>query len=292
MSVTFIRAFDSQGLQRLNTILRELSARSGMTDIRRIIQGTGGGGGAGGGASDHGLLTGLSDDDHLLYTRRMLALSGDSITEHGELAGLLDDAHTQYALLAGRSGGQILVGGTGASENLTLRSTSHATKGDVYVDTAALYLGSIEGGESRIKTPTDSALGVKDADQYSAPFKCGGIMIGGTFLNIPATSILDGYIVVDSGVDILMKLGDAAGANKFSIVDSGAVEVAKIDSDGALVLASTAKIGAYTLPATDGSNGQVLKTDGAGAVTWQAESGGNGGTTDSVARRRILALAG
>jgi hypothetical protein len=33
-------------------------------------------------------------------------------------------------------------------------------------------------------------------------------------------------------------------------------------------------LGAYTLPATDGSNGNVLTTDGAGAVTWSAPSGG------------------
>lgn len=40
-----------------------------------------------------------------------------------------NDDHTQYALLAGRSGGQTLKGGTAASENLTLNSTAHATKG-------------------------------------------------------------------------------------------------------------------------------------------------------------------
>ncbi len=36
-----------------------------------------------------------------------------------------------YALLAGRSGGQTLRGGTDASDNLILRSTSNATKGDI-----------------------------------------------------------------------------------------------------------------------------------------------------------------
>ena len=34
-------------------------------------------------------------------------------------------------------------------------------------------------------------------------------------------------------------------------------------------------IGAYTLPNTDGTSGQVLKTDGSGALTWQDESGGS-----------------
>lgn len=51
--------------------------------------------------------------------------------DHGNLAGLADDDHTQYALLAGRSGGQSLIGGTAASNNLNLQSTSDATRGSV-----------------------------------------------------------------------------------------------------------------------------------------------------------------
>jgi len=40
---------------------------------------------------------------------------------------------SQYAALAGRSGGQVLIGGTGSGDDLTLQSTSHGTKGDVIV---------------------------------------------------------------------------------------------------------------------------------------------------------------
>ncbi|HRH49911.1 MAG TPA: tail fiber domain-containing protein [Panacibacter sp.] len=36
------------------------------------------------------------------------------------------------------------------------------------------------------------------------------------------------------------------------------------------------KIGAYTLPATDGTSGQLLKTDGAGNISWATVSGGGG----------------
>lgn len=53
------------------------------------------------------------------------------VTDHGALNGLADDDHTQYAILAGRAGGQAVNGGTAASENLTLASTAHATKGTV-----------------------------------------------------------------------------------------------------------------------------------------------------------------
>jgi hypothetical protein len=45
------------------------------------------------------------------------------------------DTFTQYALLAGRSTGQTLNGGTGASENLTLSSTTNGTKGKIIFGT-------------------------------------------------------------------------------------------------------------------------------------------------------------
>ena len=53
--------------------------------------------------------------------------------DHGSLVGNGDDDHAQYALLAGRGGGQIQKGGVNASENLTLQSTNHATKGKIIV---------------------------------------------------------------------------------------------------------------------------------------------------------------
>lgn len=51
---------------------------------------------------------------------------------HSSLTGLTaGDDHTQYALLAGRSGGQTIIGGTGSGDDLYLVSTSNATKGTV-----------------------------------------------------------------------------------------------------------------------------------------------------------------
>lgn len=49
--------------------------------------------------------------------------------DHGTLAGLTDDDHTQYVLLAGRSGGQLVYGGTGATDELELRGSTNAAKG-------------------------------------------------------------------------------------------------------------------------------------------------------------------
>ena len=51
------------------------------------------------------------------------------------LGSMAVQAEAGYAFLAGRNGGQILYGGSGASEGLSLQSTSHVTKGTVTVAT-------------------------------------------------------------------------------------------------------------------------------------------------------------
>lgn len=46
------------------------------------------------------------------------------VVDHGALTGLSDDDHTQYALLAGRAGGQTLIGGTGSTDALVMSSAA------------------------------------------------------------------------------------------------------------------------------------------------------------------------
>lgn len=46
------------------------------------------------------------------------------------------DIFPDYAYLPGRTGGQILNGGVAAGEDLTLRSTAHATKGNIFFGTS------------------------------------------------------------------------------------------------------------------------------------------------------------
>jgi len=73
---------------------------------------------------------------------------GGGVTDHGALTGLGDDDHAQYALLAGRAGGQWLIGGTASGGNLTLQSTAHATRGRVYVvDDLQLLADNLRGSD-------------------------------------------------------------------------------------------------------------------------------------------------
>lgn len=50
------------------------------------------------------------------------------------------DFLSQYALLVGRSGGQTIIGGTGSGDDLTLQSTSNATRGDLITDVADITM--------------------------------------------------------------------------------------------------------------------------------------------------------
>ncbi len=101
--------------------------------------------------------------DALFYDgSKWVASPPDTEIEHSELNGLTtgDAGHTQFVVLAGRSGGQTVQGGTGAGEHLVLESTSNASKGlvltrDVLAPfTTASYsggwLGTDLGGSANI----------------------------------------------------------------------------------------------------------------------------------------------
>lgn len=73
-----------------------------------------------------------NNNDSLFYSTgsgTFLPADVNTKVDHGSISGLSDDDHSQYMLLAGRSGGQSLIGGTAVSANLTLESTANATKG-------------------------------------------------------------------------------------------------------------------------------------------------------------------
>jgi predicted acyltransferase (DUF342 family) len=74
-----------------------------------------------------------------------LTVTGTVALPHANLTGLTNDDHTQYTLLAGRTGGQVTTGGTASSNNLTLRSTTNATKGSVILDETTASTSSTTG---------------------------------------------------------------------------------------------------------------------------------------------------
>lgn len=71
---------------------------------------------------------------------------GPGIGDHGNLVGLGDDDHSQYALLAGRAGGQALTGGTAIGNTLDLRGSSVATLGEINLFAPVILQDVLPGG--------------------------------------------------------------------------------------------------------------------------------------------------
>lgn len=137
--------------------------------------------------------------------------------DHGLLSGLTDDDHTQYARLAGRATGQVLQGGTAASETLTLSSTANATKGNVLIGAGAVALTfneatgalTIPGGDNivlgtstgtKIGTGTNQLLGFYNATPVDQPATvadpAGGVVID-----------IEGRAAIVALIDRLQELG-------------------------------------------------------------------------------------
>lgn len=88
--------------------------------------------------------------------------TGGGTLDHGlALTGLTDDDHTQYVLLAGRSGGQTIVGDTASGGNLTLKSTSHATKGKIYFGASSSAYWDENAKLLYLKGADSTALAIK-----------------------------------------------------------------------------------------------------------------------------------
>lgn len=81
--------------------------------------------------------------------------------DHGVLTGLADDDHTQYALLAGRGSSQNLRGGTTAGGSLNLQSTSNATKGNIVIGNNSTV--SVDEANSRVGFGTSTPGTFMDA---------------------------------------------------------------------------------------------------------------------------------
>jgi len=103
---------------------------------------------------------------------------------------------------------------------------------------------------------------------------------------LPTVDGDDGQVLKTNGSGTVTWQDDAAGAvasvsgtsNQISAsTTAGAVTLSlpsSIITPGTLTATSLGVTDAYTLPIADGSDGQVLKTNGSGVITWQADSGG------------------
>ena len=189
-------------------------------------------------------------------------VSGASPTDHGTLTGLSDDDHLQYALLAGRAGGQTLVGGTGAGDNLQLTSNDVVSlnPGGTYVDIGLPFTNNKSlrfwqgdngtasgivhmradfdnfyitnaGGAVVIEQAVDAsrALALQEPNSpfARATFWYDGVSAGGTGLWLSGTSGAD---------NINLSLPRPVGSGFVYVRDVGGTVVHSFGSDGSVVL--------------------------------------------------------
>jgi len=75
-------------------------------------------------------------------------------------------------------------------------------------------------------------------------------------VKVPTGGVFSSYVATDFTVDLMNLAG--VRSEKFKVTSEGNIKINNI----------------YTLPNIDGTSGQVLKTNGAGVVTWQTDASG------------------
>lgn len=129
--------------------------------------------------------------------------------DHGSITGLSDDDHPGHLWGLGRSGGQTQYGGIASGDDLVLRSTSHATKGDVRVEESSLIFTGTLGSwtfalADSALTQTGSGLVTFTGQLRAADgvLATPGMAFGGN----PDTGfalIGDSLAIVDDGVNVM-----------------------------------------------------------------------------------------
>lgn len=192
--------------------------------------------------------------------------------DHGSLGGLSDDDHSIYGLLAGRSGGQTLIGGTATGEDLILQSNT-SNDGSVFLGSSSVFELNEATGQLLLPTTGSGA----------------GLLVGGDAAIYRGAAnqfwTPDALVFVPSAAQDITAVGEVILAN---------AQIVQLTADASYTLTSTPTI-------ADGSDGQLLyiiNVDSTDVITVQDESNLTGsnlrltGATDvAIGPMDILVLA-
>ncbi|MFZ6034531.1 MAG: phage integrase SAM-like domain-containing protein, partial [Patescibacteria group bacterium] len=173
-------------------------------------------------------------------------LNAASLTNFNTAASLAMGSTTALTL----GGNSTIYGGSGASQTLTLDSTSDVTKGNLQFFSSSNTL-----------SPT------------------GTLTLAGA-INLPNSNSITGvsnYLQLNNGISVgggTTYYLDTSGNLNANNISTGGTQ--RISSAGNLTNIGTTQFNGvtYTWPGADGTNGYVLKTNGLGTLSWAAEAGG------------------
>ena len=148
-------------------------------------------------ASTEGFACWVDDEDVVYIFNGSAWVKFGTIVDHGNLLGLGDDDHSGHPWGIGRSGGQTLIGGIGSGDDLTLKSTSHGTRG-------IIHFGADDLGENLEIHDAGTLKFWDDSDDTSVTF--GPVTDGTTILEITGSLSLSGEI--DMGSQRITSLGN------------------------------------------------------------------------------------
>jgi hypothetical protein len=165
---------------------------------------------------------------------------------HSSLTGLTADDHTQYALLAGRTGGQILTGGTAASNVLTLRSTTNATKGSVLIDETTVSTSTTTGalrvaGGIGVSDAVYSGNGLYDSGNRVFSIAGSNLSNSGSTINVVNNPSFSGIVNISNNTS---STSNTTGALNVvgGISSSNTTDATSVTNGGSLTLAGGAAI--------------------------------------------------
>jgi hypothetical protein len=178
-----------------------------------------------------GLVILAADGD----TAALEVIQGNDSRIHTDLT--VADDHPQYALLAGRGGGQTLVGGAAASESLLLRATSDATPGPVIFETdPGTEVGRFEVANGALviggTAPTGGELFRVVGDALvDVDLQVDGVLRGGTG-------------VADS---LVLRATDDVGGGAVILEATSGTEIARGLATGEFIIGATTLVGSELL---------------------------------------------
>lgn len=179
---------------------------------------------------------------------------------------------SDYAYLPGTSGGQTLYGGTDASDNLSLFSTSDSTKGSVYIGSS----NAVFDGTGKLTINNDDALTL--VSPYNA-----SVVLSGDNTSIASTSS-SGLVLLGANGTSLLALGGEVGITGYDCTAVG-LNANKLtgSNDPYIYLSASANSGAEDGDATiDIESDLAFGVTGTSSVNVQALNTGSNVVSDST----------